>query len=577
MPYHYNTSSGTSQSTTNAQGQVAPPGYHYMPDGTLMSDAEHDMLHSGKRNKIINLALDTKNILSGGETRRFSITGGPGAMFTLEVKNEDGNFYNFTTRSFQSGSTRLLNKTINNSGINYYEIVFPSITDADKYDFYLFAGENTRHADYREVRLGDGSIDINASTGSNSDLLRKTIYQTLKVTLTLSGESPNSQAGWGSVSITTDTVIGDREKESGSKNFKVVATAAATRAAEIIRQPLPSDITCYVSRTIGSAPVLIDKENQYPTVTNTDTVDGAVSSGTKIVMDNNVADNMSVGDKVTGLSDGDGVTVVALNPDGDNVKEFSVSAAVDAGDGATLSFTNQKNYRWPLNNIQDLKPGMSVLGTNVTASTKIADYSSNITINSDTENEYSLLDVEVPALDTLGAKPSISRNAITNVVTTTQTGNVVFNKQQILLLASDTVKIYADGPNGLKDLYGYEIELSDLKVELTEVSTTTTAAVSSSTSIPITERAGILDNVSTISGIGIDPTAADPTVASGAGTVSGSGTIVASAAQTLESGITLTFPGASRIATITGNINVKNMGNTDATLYFNLEKFLKAT
>ena len=128
MPYHYNTSSGTSQSTTNAQGQVAPPGYHYMPDGTLMSDAEHDMLHSGKRNKIINLALDTKNILSGGETRRFSITGGPGAMFTLEVKNEDGNFYNFTTRSFQSGSTRLLNKTINNSGINYYEIVFPSIT-----------------------------------------------------------------------------------------------------------------------------------------------------------------------------------------------------------------------------------------------------------------------------------------------------------------------------------------------------------------------------------------------------------------------------------------------------------------
>ena len=526
--------------------------------------------------KIINLVLDTKNISSSGETRRFSITGGPGAIFTLEVKNEDGNFYNFTTRSFQSGSTGLINKTINNNSINYYEIVFPSITDADKYDFFLFTGENTRHADYQEVRLDDGSIDINASTGSNSNLLRKTIYQTLKVTLTLSGESPNSQAGWGSVSMTTDTVVGDREKGSG-KNFKVVATTAATRATEIIRQPLPSDITCYVSRTIGSAPVLIDKENQYPTVTNTDTVDGAVSSGTKIVMDNNVADNMSVGDKVTGLSDGDGVTVVALNPDGDNVKEFSVSAAVDAGDGATLSFTNQKNYRWPLNNIQDLKPGMSVLGTNVTASTKIADYSSNITINSDTENEYSLLDVEVPALDTLGAKPSISRNATTNVVTTTQTGNVIFNKQQILLLASDTVKIYADGPNGLKDLYGYEIELSDLKVELTEVSTTTTAAVSSSTSIPITERAGILDNVSTISGIGIDPTAADPTVASGAGTVSGSGTIVASAAQTLESGITLTFPGASRIATITGNINVKNMGNTDATLYFNLEKFLKAT
>ena len=26
------------QSITNEQGQVAPPGFHYMPDGTLMSD-----------------------------------------------------------------------------------------------------------------------------------------------------------------------------------------------------------------------------------------------------------------------------------------------------------------------------------------------------------------------------------------------------------------------------------------------------------------------------------------------------------------------------------------------------------
>jgi len=26
------------RSTTNEQGQVAPPGFHYMPDGTLMSE-----------------------------------------------------------------------------------------------------------------------------------------------------------------------------------------------------------------------------------------------------------------------------------------------------------------------------------------------------------------------------------------------------------------------------------------------------------------------------------------------------------------------------------------------------------
>ena len=39
MSYH-NTSSPPMRSTTNSQGQVAPDGYHYMPDGTLMSDLD---------------------------------------------------------------------------------------------------------------------------------------------------------------------------------------------------------------------------------------------------------------------------------------------------------------------------------------------------------------------------------------------------------------------------------------------------------------------------------------------------------------------------------------------------------
>ena len=41
MSYHdKNIPSGSSQSKTNAQGQTAPEGYHYMPDGTLMADSD---------------------------------------------------------------------------------------------------------------------------------------------------------------------------------------------------------------------------------------------------------------------------------------------------------------------------------------------------------------------------------------------------------------------------------------------------------------------------------------------------------------------------------------------------------
>tara|TARA_R110002020_G_scaffold60894_2_gene164428 strand:+ start:5543 stop:7480 length:1938 start_codon:yes stop_codon:yes gene_type:complete len=39
-------SSSARQTTVNAQRQAAPPGYHYMPDGSLMSDAEHARLYS---------------------------------------------------------------------------------------------------------------------------------------------------------------------------------------------------------------------------------------------------------------------------------------------------------------------------------------------------------------------------------------------------------------------------------------------------------------------------------------------------------------------------------------------------
>ena len=83
-----------------------------------------------------------------------------------------------------------------------------------------------------------------------------------------------------------------------------------------------------------------------------------------------------------------------------------------------------------------------------------------------------------------------------------------------------------------------------------------------------------MDGISSVSGIGIDASAVNPTVASGAGSVTGAGTIVLSAAQTLEDGITLTFPGAGTVATITGNIKINHVGNEDVVLRFDLEKFL---
>jgi hypothetical protein len=121
------------------------------------------------------------------------------------------------------------------------------------------------------------------------------------------------------------------------------------------------------------------------------------------------------------------------------------------------------------------------------------------------------------------------------------------------------------------------VYFSELQVVLTEVSTTTTAAVNNSTSVPVTSRNGILDDVSTVSGIGIAADVANPTVDTGAGAVSGAGTLVLTAAQTLEDGATLTFANAGLVATITGNIKIIKAGTAAQTLRFDIDKFLSIT
>ena len=128
--------------------------------------------------RIINdFILDLSNLRQTNPTpRKFTVVGKNEAGFTLEVKNEDDHYYNFTTRAFQTTKSNL--KAITSSSGSYTgSITFPTVGDNDHYDIYLYADLQTKHATYNEVRFEDGTLDINSSTGSNSSLLQKIIYQ----------------------------------------------------------------------------------------------------------------------------------------------------------------------------------------------------------------------------------------------------------------------------------------------------------------------------------------------------------------------------------------------------------------
>ena len=744
----------TTRNKISARGQTAAAGYHYMPDGTLMSNAEHARLYGEKIIKSFN--LDTSDIKAAGEKRRFAITGDQGAVFSLEIKNGN-NYYNFQTNLFQATETKLSNVTIG-SGSYTGNITFPKVAAGAQYDVFLYCeiNYNTKHAEYIEVRDSDDSININSSTGSNSNLVQKVIYQTLDVTITLNSISPN---GTVTGTIGTQTITTSRNKSISKIPFSFIFTATSTRTLTINKRPTSGDIMSFVTGTIGSAPITIDGEDIYPAVSDTDTVNGAVGSGVKIVMDNNVADKMAVGDKITtavttdtvdgaitvaavsikfpapsvvklvmdnnvadkmnvgdvitgtphfdklaaigspitvvelnpdtdnvkefsfttgrgGYEINDGatltfssrlnretITVAALNPDDDNAKEFSSSAAFAISDGVRLSFSNQRNHRWPISatgfDVSKITAGMrTIASTFFTRQPKVSEYLEQTTVLEGEVGEYKVDKVRVPALDTLNQRPIVARNGTTKVATATVGSsttpvNITFNTQATLLFGGQTPKIFSYGPSEIKRLTGYDLQFSDLAVTLKEVKTTTTSAVSNSTSVPIADRAGVMDAISGISGTGIDTTIVGtdtvngaisgatkivmdanvantmsvgdrvtgseisplltvtvaalnpdgdnvkefsvseaisvsdgvtlsfsnqrnttPTVVSGAGSVTGAGTIVLSAAQTLESGVELTFPKASTIATITGNIKVNKVGNENIDLSFDLEKLL---
>jgi len=641
--------SAPTQNATNNQGQTAPVGFHYMPDGSLMSDVKHAALYNQSLIKDFN--INTGNISQAGEARDFIVLGDNGALFNLEVKN-GATFYNFTTNKFQAAKSSLEKISITNG--NYKAtVVFPAVSAGAQYDVSLMAIDNTKHNTYKEVRFADGSMDINSTKGSNSRLIQKVIYQTLDVTATLSCFSPTGVVTGASGSA---TVTASRGASTELLPFSFIFTATNARTLTTKKNPASNDVMAFVERALGDTPVAIPGENIYPTATAaftgddingavtsgavvrmdntdlsavikvgdkittpviTDTVDGAVSSGAKVVMDNNVALKMAAGDQVTGNAylDANIVTVAELNPDGDNAKEFTLSEAVAIADGITLTFSskinrslttvtvvetsstatdftmsqaiqfrdncpltffNQMNYQWPVNNFANiLKPGMIIVpSTNVTAGTITGEYKDTVTEFLGTKNEKIIVKKQVDAITTLALKPVVTKGVIS-----TQAGGVVFNKQQALALAGDTLKIGGYGQTEIKRMYGWEVIFSDLKLTLNTVTTTTTAASAggSSTSVVVASRNGILDDVSVVSGIGINPLVALPTVDTGAGNVSGAGTIVLTAAQSLESGVTLTFAGAGQTATITGNIEIVKAGGASNSLRFDVSKLLSIT
>ena len=234
-------------------------------------------------NKVIkNFSIDFSDLPPTSETRSFIIRGDIDAEFKLEIKDKDtGKYYNFVTNVFQTDTVSLEKKLTSSEYKGF--VTFPAVTGTDdQYDIYVWAKPGTEHVEYKEVRFADNTIDLNGSVGSNSLLMQKVIYQYDAITLSINSTSPNSTiAGTMSTAVISNTLgIG---KTLAKQSFSITVTAASDKSYKIVKQPTTDDILSFVALTVGASPTTIDGENIYPTVTGTDTVNGAVTSGTSAI------------------------------------------------------------------------------------------------------------------------------------------------------------------------------------------------------------------------------------------------------------------------------------------------------
>jgi len=523
------------------------------------------------------------NIPAGGAIKQYNISGDAGASFDLEIKDSNGKYYNFATKTFQANEVKLSNKIIGPNGTHKGSITFPKITSTTDYDFYLLANPGTQHAPYKEIRRADNSIDLNASRGSDSLILRKIAYQYPDLTITISPYSPNSVANiihpGSKVDATITVPVG-----SGIKNlpFEIKCTTVnTTNSYNIKRQPLSSDFLSFVEPTVGASTEALPGEDIYGGVARSSNrvVNGAVTSGTNVTMDDDVGSLWAIGDRITGNAALDAkvgsgaVTVTAVNV-GSNAKVFTMSEAIAIDDDETLTFTEPRYRSWPVDSVFGISENMIVVpATNVVAGTTTSRYEDSITVGEGTDRQEKIVSYKTSAIDTKGSKPTVTREKIT-----AQAGNIVFSKPQPLALAGDGLKIGGYGVGKIHDIHGYRVKFSDLKVELTKITTTTTEASAggSSADIAVADREGIVNNVSRVSGIGINSALQSPLITSGGG-ADGAGDWTFNAAQTLENGITLTIENTGRTATITGNIEILETGTANATLRLDIEDILSVT
>ena len=586
-------------------GVAAPAGFHYMTNGKLMPDADHVAVHGYVDQKIFDFVFKDIDILNEGETRSFSIVGDAKAIFSLEIYDNTGLYYDFDTKVWTAEKAMLKKKEVGK--VYNVDIVFAKLPSASikTYTINLHAETHfnikTSHASSTDARNADGSVNINNTRGSNSSVLTKVLYQDdikeLRISMVAPSLSDSSSSTIDGATSNTNRIVIDDATGSSMVRVGDLVVSTGVNSHTLVLSVNPDG----------------DNTKEIEVSVNASVVDGAVVTfRPPFYSMEPQAIKTQVGSNKLPISTGEsgsfGFSIDITANEGRVFKVLRAPTTNDLCTTATVTFgsaalaiegedvSGSTYYRWPITNIANLGRGMvldpsrSGTGANTTTPALIADYKTTVVESTIKKGVYDDYITKTVVDDVLIGAVDNAFNDVTavdrNGRITAQAGNIVFSEKQADALKSDAgVRIFGYGTSGIEALTGVGVTLNVTSMAYNgdgvfaqgdgtlAVSTTTRFAVANSTSINLTDVTNISAGM-TVRGAGINPLVDNPTVISKS-VVSGSGVILVSSAQTIERGQTLFFDGGTPTLTIRGNMEVTNMALNTVELLFDAERFLE--
>lgn len=581
-------------------GVEAPAGFHYMPSGKLMSDAHHIARYGYIDVSINSFNIDTKDINYSGERRSFTIVGSKEAYFSLEVHDNATvpNYYNFYTDTWSTQKTGLYSIKLNgnyNGSIKFLE----NTTALKNYTILLTAETvgnlKTSHTKYVEFRNLDNSININKSRGSNSNILKKVLYQDVAKKLYLSCIAPslyssiNANVDGATSSVTKAVLHNDYFKKKLRVGDLITASDLAISVWNRVSKLDPDGDNTKEIELEAAASFADDQEITLTPEFNGTTPHDSDSTTGRAEIEISTGGSLKAKFEITITAPSGRLFFITKIP---NTNDLCTYKNVTFGSSYLVidneDITGNVYHRWPINNIAGLKEGMVLDPSRAQANTTTPAYiKSYIT----TENANVLKNIDgkdvivtskkikqsVPGVDAYGNDiTAVNRNG----VPTAQAGNITFNVQQHEDLSSDAnVRIFGYGPGQISSLTdGMSVRLSDVELTPAQLTVVTSGSTSESATVPIAATDGGVSKIvagATISGANISPLAENPTVVSKAAQT-GAANITLNVNQTLEAGQTLNVDGVTNSMVLSGTIDITNFPLSDTTLYFDLERFLKS-